>query len=90
MKPFPKPCLQAFVLYLDHGLSEIMAEMLYNPTKDLLEQPLSDFFYYVLRLSELLRDLTRYIPLQLPDDCYGQFRADGRSIMVHQARFSAG
>ncbi len=70
-----------------HGLSEIMAGMLYNPTKDLLEQPLSDFFYYVLRLSELLADLTRYTPLQLPDDCYGQFRADGRSIMVHQARF---
>lgn len=70
-----------------HGLSEMMAGMLYNPTRDLLEQPLSDFFYYVLRLSELLADLTRYTPLQLPDDCYRQFTADGRSLMVHQARF---
>ena len=70
-----------------HSLSEMMAGMLYNPTSDLLEQPLSDFFYYVLRLSELLAELTRYTPLQLPDECYGQFTADGRSIMVHQARF---
>jgi hypothetical protein len=37
--------------------------MLYNPTKDLLEQPLSDFFYYVLCVSELLVELTRYTPL---------------------------
>ncbi len=58
-----------------------------NPSRDLLEQPRSDFFYYVLRLSELLADLTRYTPLQLPDDYYGQLIADGRSIMVHQARF---
>ncbi len=70
-----------------HSLSEMMARMIYNPTRDLLEQPLSDFFYYVLRLSELLADLTRYTPLQLPDDYYGQLIADGRSIMVHQARF---
>ncbi|KJH69592.1 hypothetical protein [Aliterella atlantica] len=70
-----------------HGLSEMMATMLYNPTRDLLEQPLSDFFYYVLRLSQLLADLTRYTPLQLPDERYGQLRADERSIMVHQARF---
>lgn len=70
-----------------HGLSEMMAGMLYNPIRDLLEQPLSDFFYYVLRLSELLADLTKYTPLQLPDDYYGQLTANGRSIMVHQARF---
>lgn len=70
-----------------HGLSAMMARMLYDPTRDLLEQPLSDFFYYVLRLSELLADLTRYTPLQLPDDYYRQLTADGRSIMVHQARF---
>ena len=70
-----------------HSLSEMMAGMLYNPTSDLLEQPFSDFFYYVLRLSELLADLTRYTPLQLPDDCYRQLAAHGRSIMVHQARF---
>ena len=70
-----------------YSLSAMMAGMLYNPTRDLLEQPLSDFFYYVLRLSELLADLTRYTPLQLPDDYYGQLAADGRSIMVHQARF---
>ncbi len=41
----------------------------------------------MLRLSELLADLTRYTPLQLPDDYYRQLAADGRSIMVHQARF---
>jgi hypothetical protein len=70
-----------------HSLSEMMARILYNPTKDLLSQPLSDFFYYVLRLSELLAELTKYNPLQLPDDCYKQLTADGRSIMVHQARF---
>ena len=40
-----------------------------------------------MRLSELLAELTRYTPLQLPDECYGHLTADGRSIMVHQARF---
>lgn len=65
----------------------MMAGMLYNQPRNLLEQPLSDFFYCVLCVYKLLVDLTKYTPPQLPDDYCGQLTADGRSIMVDRARF---
>lgn len=69
------------------NLAEVMAEMIYDPVEDLLAQPLSDFYYYLLRLSQLITSSTRVTPLELPDERYQQFSADGHSIMVHQAQF---
>lgn len=69
------------------NLAEMMAEMIYDPVEDLLKQPLSDFFYYVLRLSQLITSSTTVTPLELPDERYQHFSVDCHSIMVQQARF---
>lgn len=69
------------------NLAEMMAEMIYDPVEDLLAQPLSDFYYYVLRLSQLVTSLTKVTPIELPDEQHQEFPRNVQGIMAHQARF---
>lgn len=68
----------------NRNIAQIIAEAWYDPIEELLKQSLSDTFYYVLILAQLLANQHRYI--DNPDEYYAQMEADNHSILVHQAK----
>jgi len=75
--------------YRDKGeanqiLAIALASAMYDPVEELLKRPLSDLYYYVLRLSQML---TLYEPDDNPDDYSSQLEPDRHSILIHQAKF---
>jgi len=75
--------------YRDKGeanqiLAIALAEAMYDPVEELLKRPLSDFYYYVLRLSQML---TGYGPTENPEEYCIQAEPDRHSILIHQAKF---
>lgn len=65
-------------------LAIALASAMYDPVEELLKRPLSDFYYYVLRLSQML---TGYDPTENPDEYCIQADPDRHSILIHQAKF---
>ena len=65
-------------------LATLLAEKMYEPVEEVLKHPLSDFFYYVLRLPQRLT-VPRLI--ENPDEYCQQVLVDKYSILVHQAKF---
>jgi hypothetical protein len=75
--------------YRDKGeanqiLAIALAEAMYDPVEELLKQPLSDLYYYVLRLSQML---TSYELAENPGNCSIELEPDRHSILMHQAKF---
>ncbi len=65
-------------------LVKAVAELIYDPLEELLDQPLSDFFYYVLRLSQLL---SANHPPESPSRQDQQNSLDKHSILIRGAKF---
>ena len=62
-------------------LAIALAELMYDPVEELLKQPLSDFYYYVLRLSQML---TGYGPTENPDEYSLQAEPESHGILIHK------